>query len=226
MKKDSRSNTHNSTNNGSANGAASSTGSIGSAASSAETHDQSVQVTAPATAADKISDAVGTLAANISEGMPGNDADSDDKAAGSRPRDPRYILTIDDGVVEKISSLAAQKADGIIDMKGSVLSMIQEGLGAADDTKGVNADVDDGTVTVELSIILEYGKSALEVFEAIKESVTSQVRDMTGLEVSELTVNVVDVAERATWEEEHGARNDAPSGKDDRYRHVTLAQAS
>lgn len=173
-------------------------------------HD-SVQVTAPATAADKISDAVSSLTS------------TDEEKAEAAKREPKYTLTIDEGVVEKISSLAAQKVDGIVDMKGSVFSMIQEGLGGADDKKGVDADVDDGTATVELSIILEYGKSAIEVFEAIKETVADQVHDMTGLEVVALTVNVVDVADKAAWDEEHN--KDKDDGKEQQRRtHVTLAQ--
>lgn len=166
-----------------------------------------LHVTSPATAADKISDAVSSLG-------------SDDE--GPTAREPRYTLTIDEGVVEKISSLAAQKIDGIVDMKGSVFSMIQEGLGGSADKKGVDADVDDGTATVELSIILEYGKSAIEVFDAIKESVASQVHDMTGLDVIELTVNVVDVADKAAWDAEHAPADD--DKKSERRTHLTLAQ--
>ena len=55
-----------------------------------------------------------------------------DDDASSKSSEPQYKLTIDENVVEKISSLAAQKVDGIIDMKGNVLSMIQEGLGGND----------------------------------------------------------------------------------------------
>ena len=66
--------------------------------------------------------------------------------------EPVYKLVINENVVEKISSLAAQKIDGIIDMKGNVLSRIQEGLGGADKTKGVDADiVDDAGAKLDLS---------------------------------------------------------------------------
>lgn len=173
--------------------------------------DEQVNITSPSTAVDKIGDAVSALGSD-GEGEP-------------TTHNPKYTLTIDEGVVEKISSLAAQRIDGIVDMKGSVFSLIQEGLGGNDDKKGVDADVSDGTATVELSIILEYGKSALEVFDAIKEEVTGQVRDTTGLEVTELTVNVVDVADKAAWEEEHAKDGDDAPRANNRPTHVTLAQA-
>lgn len=108
--------------------------------------------------------------------------------------EPVYKLVINENVVEKISSLAAQKIDGIIDMKGNVLSRIQEGLGGADKTKGVDADiVDDAGAKLDLDVILEYGKSAPQVFDEIKKVVGDDLKDMTGLEVIEMTVNVVDV---------------------------------
>lgn len=158
-----------------------------------------VNITSPDSAIDKIADAVNSV-------LPGNDDDAKKDSAKDAKggKDSKYTLTIDEGVVEKISSLAAQKIDGIVDMKGSVFSMIQEGFGGSDDKKGADADINDGGVNVELSIILEYGKSALEVFDAIKESVTDQVKEMTGLDVTELTVNVVDVVDKAEYDKAHG----------------------
>ncbi|MFR1638461.1 MAG: Asp23/Gls24 family envelope stress response protein [Eggerthellaceae bacterium] len=115
-----------------------------------------------------------TKPATSSTYNPYSDMDADKKksdaaTADSVSAEPVYKLVIDENVVEKISSMAAQKIDGIIDMKGNVLSMIQEGLGGADKTKGVDARYrrrheredqprrDHG-----------YGKSAPEIFDDIK----------------------------------------------------------
>lgn len=197
----------------SAYAAANGSGNFPSTPSSSASHgDKPVHVTSPSSTAEKISDAVSAFTSG------------DDDADGAK-REPKYTLTIDEGVVEKISSLAAQQIDGIVDMKGSVFSMIQEGFGGSDDKKGVDADVDDGTATVELSIILEYGKSAIEVFNAIKQAVATQVHDMTGLEVTELTVNVVDVADKTAWDEEHNSgKSEGGEEAPARRTHVTLAQ--
>ena len=133
--------------------------------------------------------------------------------------EPRYILSISENVVEKISSLAARKVGGIVDMKGNVFSMIQETFGANVKSKGVNADVvDNGEAHVELSIIIEYGKSAVEVFEGLKKVISEDVSHMTGLNISQLTVNVVDVmndqeiAEKRRKESESAAGNDTATG--------------
>ena len=132
-----------------------------------------------------------------------------DDDASSKSSEPQYKLTIDENVVEKISSLAAQKVDGIIDMKGNVLSMIQEGLGGNDRKKGVDADVvDENNAKVDLSIILEYGKSAPEIFYDIKKVVGGDLKDMTGLNVIEMTVNVVDVMDQEEFNQKRGNNDD------------------
>ena len=122
--------------------------------------------------------------------------------------EPVYKLVINENVVEKISSLAAQKIDGIIDMKGNVLSRIQEGLGGADKTKGVDADiVDDAGAKLDLDVILENGKSAPQV-------VGDDLKDMTGLEVIEMTVNVVDVMTPDEYAQKNGGSNSGDGQQD------------
>ena len=129
--------------------------------------------------------------------------------------EPVYKLVINENVVEEISSLAAQKIDGIIDMKGNVLSRIQEGLGGADKTKGVDADiVDDAGAKLDLDVILEYGKSAPQVFDEIKKVVGDDLKDMTGLEVIEMTVNVVDVMTPDEYAQKNGGSNSGDGQQD------------
>lgn len=122
---------------------------------------------------------------------------------------PVFKLTIAENVVEKISAKAVQQIDGIVAMKGGFLTTIQEGLGGNVATKGVSADLlSDNTVSVDLDIILEYGKSAVAVFDKVKGVVVKDLEDMTGLKVSELTVNVVDVMSQEEYDKKHGADAD------------------
>ena len=119
-------------------------------------------------------------------------------------------LVIDENVVEKISSMAAQKIDGIIDMKGNVLSRIQEGLGGADKTKGVDADiVDDTNAKINLDVIMEYGKSAPEIFDDIKKVVGGDLKDMTGLNVVEMTVTPEEYAQKNGSNSDDGQQDDS-----------------
>lgn len=131
------------------------------------------------------------------------------------PAEPVYKLVIDENVVEKIASKSAQKIDGVIDMKGNLLSTIQEGLGGNDKTKGVDADVvDESNAKVDLNVILEYGKSATDVFDQIKKIVGGDIKDMTGLNVVEMTVNVVDVMTPEEYAQKNGDNNDDGQGSD------------
>lgn len=129
-----------------------------------------------------------------------------EREIAEKAADPVYNLNIEGAVVEKITSLAAQKIDGIIAMKGNMLSMIQEGFGGSDDKKGVSATkLDDDYVQVDLDVIIEYGKSATEVFEDLKEVVSDDVKTMTGLDVVEMNVHIVDVMSREEFEKKQNS---------------------
>lgn len=162
---------------------------------------------APATGASVSASATSTSATSTT--TPG-DATATTPSSAAAPAEaptpePHYLLTIDEGVVEKVASLAAKKVDGIIDMKGGVLSMIQEGLGGNDRRKGVTANVlDEESVKVELSVILEYGKSALGAFDELKRAITDDVKKMTSLNVIDMTVNIVDVMDRDEFDRKRG----------------------
>ena len=130
--------------------------------------------------------------------------------------EPVYKLTISENVVEKISAKAVQKVDGIVAMKGGLFSTIQEGLGGSSETKGVSADLlDDNTVSVDLDVILEYGKSAVDIFDNIKGIVVTDVESMTGLRVSELVVNVVDVMSQEEYDKKRKKTEDDETGEDE-----------
>ena len=75
--------------------------------------------------------------------------------------------------------------------------------------KGVDADVvDENNAKVDLSIILEYGKSATDVFDQLKDVIAKDIKDMTGLNVIEMTVNVVDVMDQEEFNQKRGNNDD------------------
>lgn len=121
-------------------------------------------------------------------------------------------LTFDDSVIEKIVAITCRDVDGIIEMKGGILSAIQEGFGGTDLTKGVDVEVQDQMAEIDLSIIMEYGKSAPEIFHNLKTVITENVKAMTGLGVSALNVRVVDVVTKDEYakrqsDEKEGSAN-------------------
>lgn len=134
-----------------------------------------------------------------------NPQNASQAAAQPQPQ-ASYNLEIEDSVVEKIASLATQKIDGVMEMKGNIISSLQDRVGQTDQTKGVSADVNDNRVSVDVSIVLEYGKSAKEVFEKIKDYVVKEIKKITALEVSELTVHVQDIMTREEYREQQAKR--------------------
>lgn len=121
-------------------------------------------------------------------------------------------LSIDSDVVEKIVAITCRSVDGILQMKGNLLTSIQEGFGGTDITKGVQVEmVGDDACTVSVSIIMEYGKSAKKIFVELHDRITEKITDMTGLRVTAVNVRVVNVMTR---EELEGNRRSDKKEKD------------
>ena len=52
---------------------------------------------------------------------------------------------------------------------------------------------DDNRVVVNISVIIEYGAYAPDIFEDVKERVTERLTAMTGLEVAGINLRIEDV---------------------------------
>lgn len=123
-------------------------------------------------------------------------------------------LSFADKVVAKISRIAVNRVDGILDMKASFFDSVSSVFQSSSeqDTSGVDVEVGEKEAKVNMQIILEYGKSAPRIFEQIKKVVKENVKEMTGLDVVTVNVDVVDVMTR----EEYRAKNSDSEDKKDR----------
>lgn len=103
-------------------------------------------------------------------------------------------LTYSNGVIEKIVALATREVPHVLGMKGNFMHAIQEQFGGESLTKGVTVEVtDDNRVVVNISVIIEYGAYAPDIFEDIKERVTERLAACTGLEVAGINLRIEDV---------------------------------
>lgn len=100
---------------------------------------------------------------------------------------------IADEVIAIIAGMAAMEVEGVAGMVGNFTGGLVELLGRKNLSKGVIVTVGEGFVTLELSIIVEYGSSLVEVTRNTQEKVKSAVETMTGLEVNEVNIKVAGV---------------------------------
>ena len=111
-------------------------------------------------------------------------------------------LIIEDKVVAKIARIAINNVDGILDMKGNFADSIGSFFGSNDrSTAGVNVEVGEKEAKINLDVIIEYGKNARQIFNDIQRTVSANVKEMTGLDVVTVNVDVVDVLTRKEYQE-------------------------
>jgi uncharacterized alkaline shock family protein YloU len=132
------------------------------------------------------------------EGLTGAKAQSTRRGGG----DPgtRGRTTIADGVVEKITGMAARDVVGVHAMGsgmsrtfGAVRDRVPGGGGNRSVTRGVKAEVGEKQTALDLEIVVEYGVSIADVARDVRENVVAAVERMTGLEVVEVNIAVSDV---------------------------------
>ena len=137
---------------------------------------------------------------------------SDDEPVEAESEDS---LTYSNGVIEKIVAMATREAPHVLDLKGNFMHALQEQFGAENLTKGVTVEVtDDNRVVVNISVIIEYGAYAPDIFEAVKERVSARLESMTGLEVAGLNLRIEDVLTPEEYAEGQRHLVDAIKGDD------------
>lgn len=105
--------------------------------------------------------------------------------------------SIADGVVSKVAGLATREVPGVYDVGGGAARAIgsaaqRVGLGEQL-TQGVSVDVGTREAAVDLTVVIEYGESIPQVTNAIRQNVIKRISGITGLEVTEVNINVTDL---------------------------------
>ncbi len=106
--------------------------------------------------------------------------------------------TIANGVVSKIAGIAANEIDGVYQLvstgAGQTLSgLAQRVTGAEARDRGVTVEVGQREAAVDVRLITIYGASIPEVSQAVRQNIISRVREMTGLIVKEVNIDVTDL---------------------------------
>lgn len=106
--------------------------------------------------------------------------------------------TIADAVVTKVAGLAAREIQGVRGFGGGAsraFGAITDRVtgGRTSSSQGVSVEVGERQAAVDLTIVVEYGVAIADLARAIRRNVIGAVEQMTGLQVVEVNVNVVDL---------------------------------
>ena len=104
--------------------------------------------------------------------------------------------SIADSVVAKIAGVAAKEMSGVHSMgsgAGRAIGALRGKVGKPSVTQGVAVEVGQRQAAIDLDVIVDYGVPIVDLSQAIRDNVVSQVEQMTGLEVTEVNISVNDV---------------------------------
>ena len=102
-------------------------------------------------------------------------------------------VRIADEVVAIIAGLAASEVEGGASMAGNVTRDLIGKLGMKSLSRGVKVTLDEDTVYVALAINIQYGYNVPTTCSRIQEKVKTAIETMTGLEVAEVNIKIVNV---------------------------------
>ena len=100
-------------------------------------------------------------------------------------------VQISEDVIISIVTVAVGETEGVAGFSARLGSDIAEILGRKSWGKGVKLTfTEDDRLYIECNIVAVYGYAVVTVAKAVQENVTSAVESMTGMQVTEVNVNV------------------------------------
>ena len=108
--------------------------------------------------------------------------------------------SIADSVVAKIAGLAAREISGVHAMGagatrtfGSIREILPGNNDARTASQGVKVEVGERQAAIDLDLVVEYGVAIVDLAGAVRKNVIERLQRMTGLEVTEVNINVDDI---------------------------------
>jgi uncharacterized alkaline shock family protein YloU len=129
---------------------------------------------------------------------------TDTQDAGQNPlQSDLGTTTIQDTVVSAIIGMAAEEVDGVASSHGgtrlpgdsspTVGEFVDNITGGASRTRGLSVDVGEQQAAADITVNVDYGRSIPKVTQAVRDRVIKRVENLTGLEVTEVNIQVNDV---------------------------------
>ncbi|WP_062212043.1 Asp23/Gls24 family envelope stress response protein [Streptomyces sp. NBRC 109706] len=123
---------------------------------------------------------------------------SEGSSGAQEPAETRGRTSIAGGVVEKIAGMAAREVPGVHALGGTLsrtLGAVRDRVpgGRAQVSRGVKVEVGQRQTAIDLDVMVEYGVPIADLAREVRENVIVAVERMTGLEVIEVNIAIVDV---------------------------------
>lgn len=117
------------------------------------------------------------------QNYPVPEAKGDDAGLGS--------VRIHNNVISVIAHEAADRVPGVVELSGTLVDGLADIIGKKSRDRGIRVAVEsENTITVELTVILEYGVNIPETCGKLQAEVRQAVEDMTGKAVQAVNVSV------------------------------------
>lgn len=104
--------------------------------------------------------------------------------------DVKGCIKISDDVIASIAGIAARETEGVAGMSSGIAGEIYEFIGKKVPSKGVKVETGEGTVNVDVYIIVNYGVKINEVAGEVQVRVKNAVEEMTNLNPETVNVHV------------------------------------
>lgn len=106
--------------------------------------------------------------------------------------------TIADAVVSKIAGIATREISGVYALGGGAaraVGALRDKLpgSGTDHAQGISVEVGEKQAAVDVSLVAEYGVAIADLAAGIRRNVIASIERMTGLEVTEVNINVSDI---------------------------------
>jgi len=113
---------------------------------------------------------------------------------------PKGKTSIADSVVAKIAGLAAREISGVHAMGagasrtfGSIREILPGNTEARSASQGVKVEVGERQAAIDVDLVVDYGVAIVDLSAAVRRNVIERLQRMTGLEVTEVNINVDDI---------------------------------
>lgn len=131
---------------------------------------------------------------------------------------PRGDTTIEETVVQKLAGMATREVPGVYAMGNAArraFNAVTERIPGSQTnvSNGVTVEKGERQAAIDVSIVVEYGYSIVEVSQGIRRNVIRSVENATGLEVLEVNVNVTDVQLPGDSKDENDGGSKPPSNR-------------